>query len=141
MHIGDLVASALGVTGEAQALARERGVGAARQYTVLDHIAKHAAEPELDPACVAQRLGMSVRYLHRLLEPTGRSFSEHLLATRLERAAGMLRDPRFNRTKIADIAEKAGFADISHFNRSFRCKFGDTPLGMRVRTQRKTATS
>jgi AraC-like DNA-binding protein len=141
MHIGDLVASALGVTGEAQALVRDRGVGAARQCAVLDHITKHAAEPDLDPARVAQHLGMSVRYLHRLLEPTGRSFSEHLLGQRLDRAAAMLRDPRFTGIKIAEIAEKTGFSDISHFNRSFRRKFGDTPLGVRVRTQRKTSTS
>jgi transcriptional regulator GlxA family with amidase domain len=78
---------------------------------------------------------MSVRYLHRLLEPTGRSFSEHLLGRRLERAAAMLRDPRFTRVKIATVAEKAGFADISHFNRSFRHAFGDTPFGMRARTR------
>jgi len=113
-------------------------VSAARQRVLLDHIAKHAGEPELDPAHVAQRLGMSVRYLHRLLEPTGRSFSEHLLGQRLERAAAMLRDPRFTRVKISDIAEKAGFADISHFNRSLRHAFGDTPLGLRVRAARRT---
>ena len=53
------------------------------------------AEPGLDPAAFAARMGLSVRYLHRLLEPTGRSFAEHLLAKRLERAAGMLRDPAF----------------------------------------------
>ena len=40
----------------------------------------------LDPARFAERMGMSVRYLHRLLEPTGRSFAEHLLEQRLERA-------------------------------------------------------
>jgi transcriptional regulator GlxA family with amidase domain len=78
-----------------------------------------------------------VRYLHRLLEPTGRSFSEHLLAHRLERAAAMLRDPRFSRVKISDVAEKAGFSSISNFNRSFRHAFGDTPFGMRVRARRQ----
>jgi AraC-like DNA-binding protein len=137
MHVGDLVASALGVTGEAQALVRERGVSAARQRVVLDHLAKHADEPDLDPARVAQRLGMSVRYLHRLLEPTGRSFSEHLLGKRLENAAAMLRDPRFTHVRIGDIAQKAGFSDNSHFNRSFRHAFGDTPLGLRVRAARR----
>ena len=86
---------------------------------------------------VAERLGMSVRYLHRLLEPTGRSFSEHLLATRLERATAMLRDPRFTRVKIAAIAHKSGFSDISHFNRSFRHAFGDTPFGLRARAGRR----
>jgi AraC-like DNA-binding protein len=136
MHIQDLVLSALGVGGDVQALVRERGVSAARQRVVLDHIHQHASEPDLDAARVAERLGMSVRYLHRLLEPTGRSFSEHLLGKRLERAVIMLRDPRFTRVRISDIAEKAGFSDISHFNRSFRHAFGDTPFGLRARAAR-----
>jgi AraC-like DNA-binding protein len=137
-HIGDLVLSMLGVRGDVQALVRERGVMAARQHAALDSIAKHSAEPGLDPARVAQQLGVSVRYLHRLLEPTGRSFSEHLLEARLDRAAEMLRDPNRAHLRIAEIAAKAGFADISHFNRSFRRAFGDTPYGMRVRTARRT---
>jgi AraC-like DNA-binding protein len=141
MHLGDLALSTLGVTGDVRALARERGVSAARQRAVLDRIAHHAGEPDLDPARVAQRLGMSVRYLHRLLEPTGRSFSEHLVAQRLERAAAMLRDPSFTHVKISDVAGKAGFSDISHFNRSFRHAFGDTPFGLRVRAARRAGAS
>jgi AraC-like DNA-binding protein len=138
-HVGDLLLSALGVRGDVQALVRERGVTAARQRAILDGIAKDACDAGLDPARVAQRLGVSVRYLHRLLEPTGRSFAEHLLAQRLERAADMLRDPSFSHLRIGEIAAAAGFADISHFNRSFRRAFGDTPYGMRVRTARRAA--
>ena len=52
---------------------------------------------------------------------------------RLDRAAAMLRDPDCAHLKIGEIAAQAGFADISHFNRSFRRMFGDTPLGVRVR--------
>jgi len=135
-HIRDLALSALGVTGDAQALVRERGVAAARLQTVLARLADDAAEPKLDPAQFAERLGLSVRYLHRLLEPTGHSFTEHLLNCRLERAVALLRDPDC-RLKIADIARNSGFADISHFNRSFRRAFGDTPYGLRVRTARR----
>jgi AraC-like DNA-binding protein len=135
-HIQDLALYALGVRGDAQALLRERGVKAARQSAVLAAIRARADEPGLDPACVAAALGMSVRYLHRLLAPTGRSFGEHLLAQRLERAAGLLRD-RDCRLKIGEIAAQAGFADISHFNRSFRRAFGDTPYGVRVRAARR----
>jgi transcriptional regulator GlxA family with amidase domain len=79
---------------------------------------------------------MSVRYLHRLLEPTGRSFAGHLLAQRLDHAAAMLRDPACAPLTIGAIAARAGFADISHFNRSFRRAFGDTPFGVRVRAAR-----
>jgi AraC-like DNA-binding protein len=123
------------VRGDVQALVRERGVHAARQCTVLELIRRRAGEPGLDPAQVAEELGLSVRYLHRLLEPTGRSFSEHLLEQRLERARARLRDPHC-RLRIADIAREAGFSDISHFNRSFRRAFGDTPYGVRVRAGR-----
>jgi AraC-like DNA-binding protein len=48
----------------------------------------------------------------------------------------MLRDPDCARFKIGEIAARAGFSDISHFNRSFRLAFGDTPYGVRVRAAR-----
>jgi AraC-like DNA-binding protein len=136
LHIRDLALYALGVRGDAQAQVRERGVQAARQSAVIVEISQRAAERGLDPATVAAGLGMSVRYLHKLLEPTGRTFAEHLLACRLDRAATMLRDPQSAHMKIGDIAAHAGFGDISHFNRSFRRAFGDTPFGMRVRACR-----
>jgi AraC-like DNA-binding protein len=138
-HIRDLALHALGARGETHALVRERGVRAARQSAVLDAIVTRASEPDLDPARVAAQLGMSPRYLHRLLEPSGRSFAQHLLQCRLDRAAAILRNPDGARFKIGEIATQAGFSDISHFNRSFRRKFGDTPYGVRVRAARAKA--
>ncbi len=135
LHIRDLALNALGVRGDAQALVRERGVHAARQSAVLEAIRRRAGEPDLDPAQVADHMGLSARYLHRLLEPTGRTFSEHLLKLRLERARAMLCDADCL-LKIAEIARASGFSDLSHFNRSFRRAFGDTPYGVRVRAAR-----
>ena len=80
---------------------------------------------------------MSVRYLHRLLEDSGRTFSEHLLERRLDRAHRLLRDPRLAYRKISEIALEAGFADLSHFNRSFRRRFGETPSQARAMAARK----
>ena len=57
MHVQDLALSALGVGGDVQALVRERGVSAARQRVLLDHIAQHAGESGLDPAHVAAAPG------------------------------------------------------------------------------------
>ena len=34
--------------------------------------------------------------------------------------------------RICDIALQSGFSDISHFNRFFRARFGDTPSGVRA---------
>jgi AraC-like DNA-binding protein len=103
---------------------------------VIEMIRRRAGQPGIDPARVAAQLGMSVRYLHRLLEPTGRTFSEHLLERRLGYALAKLRDPNCC-VRIADIARDCGFSDISHFNRSFRRAFGDTPYGVRVRAARR----
>ena len=139
LHVRDLALHALGVRGDTQALVRERGVQAARQNAVLTEIRKRHGERGLDPSAVAAQLGLSLRYLHKLLEPTGRSFAEHLLMCRLERAAAMLRDPENRRIKIGEIAMRTGFGDISHFNRSFRRTFGDTPFGMRTRAARRAA--
>jgi AraC-like DNA-binding protein len=43
-----------------------------------------------------------------------------------------LRDPRATRLKISEIALEAGFPDLSHFNRSFRRRFGNTPSAVRA---------
>jgi AraC-like DNA-binding protein len=136
-HIQDLVTLAVGATGDAAEFARERGGRAARQRAVLELVARHASEPGFNPSRAAVLLGISVRYVHRLLEPTGRSFADHLLSHRLQRAANMLRDPHFAHLKIAVVATDAGFSDISHFNRTFRHAFGDTPYGLRVRAARR----
>ena len=141
LHIRDLALSALGVRGEVQALVRERGVQAARQAAALAAIHARACEPGLDAEFIAGQVGLSVRYLHRLLESTGRTFAEHLLDRRLEVAVAMLRDSGSAHLKISEIASRAGFSDISHFNRSFRRRFGDTPHGVRVRAARRQAWS
>jgi AraC-like DNA-binding protein len=132
---GNFPSSAPGVPGDVQAPAWQRGVRTARQSLVLDAIRRRAGEQGLDPAGVAKHLGMSVRYLHQLLESTGRTFSQHLIEQRLERARAELCKPDCG-LKIADIAFACGFSDISHFNRRFRHAFGDTPYGVRVRAAR-----
>ena len=92
----------------------------------------HFADPDFDLDNVAATLGLSQRYLQRLLEETGKSFTEHLAERRLQRAHAMLTDPRFAHLRIIDIALAAGFGDVSHFNRLFRRRFGDSPSGVRV---------
>jgi AraC-like DNA-binding protein len=72
-----------------------------------------------------------VRYVHHLLEPTGRTFSEHLLDRRLARAVELLRDPSHEIRRIADIAFEVGFKDLSYFNRMFRRRYGGTPTDVR----------
>jgi transcriptional regulator GlxA family with amidase domain len=35
---------------------------------------------------------------------------------------------------VAEIAAQAGFSNVSHFNRLFRQRFGDSPSGVRSRS-------
>jgi AraC-like DNA-binding protein len=128
-HVHDLVALALGP----QRALGESGLSAvvaARLAAALDQIAASFQDPELSVATVARSQGISPRYLQRLLEISGAPFTARLIELRLQRAFALLGEPGPGR--ISDIALEAGFSDISHFNRLFRARFGDTPGGVRA---------
>lgn len=84
---------------------------------------------DLSPAAVAGLLGISVRQLHLLFEPTGTTYARYVLARRLEHARLLLRQvpPR----PVADIAFACGFDGLSTFYRSFRSAFGMSPADFR----------
>jgi AraC-like DNA-binding protein len=129
-HVHDLFALAMtphGIIGESGLSA----VAAARVTAALDHVAAHFQEPALSVQKVAKNLGISPRYLQRLLEKSGVSFTARVNELRLQRAFALLSETRDSARRISDIALDAGFSDLSHFNRLFRSRFGDTPSGVR----------
>lgn len=132
LHLVDLVAAALGPTAEGREIIENRGLKAARRYAILSAIARQADNPALDVDKVARQHGISRRSLQRLLEETGKSFTEHLVERRLESAYAMLGDQRCSHLRIIDVAFAAGFGDVSHFNRLFQRRFGETPSGVRA---------
>jgi AraC-like DNA-binding protein len=99
---------------------------------ILRAIESQSNDPGLNATAVAVALGITPRYVHLLLEDTGKSFTHHVLERRLERAKILLRDPQWHRRKVADIAAEAGFTDLSYFNRAFRRHFGTTPSHIRA---------
>jgi len=133
-HIVDLAALAItphGALGESNLSA----VVSARLGVVLDHIASHFSDPELSVTGVARRLGISPRYLQRLLKTSGTSFTAHVTELRLKHAFMRLTAQDLSDVCICDIALRAGFSDISHFNRLFRSRFGETPKSVRANQQ------
>jgi len=132
IHLLDLVAATLGPTAEAANIVTARGVKGAKLQAILAEVAQRFSDPNFDLNNVAGALGMSRRYVQKLLEGTGKSFTEHLAGCRLERAFAMLTDPRHVHLAIIDIAFAVGFGDVSHFNRTFRRRFGETPSGVRA---------
>jgi len=80
---------------------------------------------------VASYLGVTPRYLQRLFESDGTTFSEFLLGQRLARAYRMLCEPQSAQRQVSAIAYDVGFSDLSYFNRCFRRHYGATPTDMR----------
>jgi AraC-like DNA-binding protein len=126
-HVYDLAALALGATADAAKMAIGRGVRAARLREARAFVRRNAGRRELSAALVATHLGVTPRYIHMLFENENETFSEFVLGERLARAHHMLVDPRFANHPISTVAFDCGFGDLSHFNRSFRRRFGMTP--------------
>ena len=135
-HIYDLVCLALSAEDATQDMAEARGVREARRVAILREIDRRSGSAGLSAAAVALLLGVTPRYVHLLLEETGKSFTHLVLERRLERAAALLRDPQWRHRKIADIAAETGFTDLSYFNRAFRRCYGATPSDIRDAAER-----
>ena len=80
---------------------------------------------------LAASLNVTPRYLQRLFESDGTTFSEYLMAQRLARAHRLLCESGASRTAISTIAYDVGFGDLSYFNRRFRRQYGLTPREVR----------
>src|SRR5262249_19134040 len=117
------------------------GLAAARLRAILSMIAQRFSDPDFKLDSVAGDLGLSRRYVQRLLEETGKSFTDHVVERRLDRAYAMLTDHRDLHPRIIDIACSVWINDISRFNRTFRLRFGDSPSGVRGSANREKATA
>lgn len=137
LHVCDLVVLALGATRDGAEQASGRGLRAAR----LDAMKKHALEQLSDPALtvkdIALRQRVSARYVQKLFEGEGTTFSSFLLEARLALAHRRLGDSGSQALPIGTIAADCGFGDLSYFNQSFRRRFGETPSDVRHRARRR----
>jgi AraC-like DNA-binding protein len=137
-HIVDMVAAAVGANDADAEMIAHRGIKAGRLAELRAEIARSASDCSLTSSMIAARIGVSERYLRRMLEETGQSFTEHLLENRLQLAWRRLKDPRHDHKKVSEIAYEAGFNDISYFNRSFRRRFGATPSDVRLAARKRS---
>src|SRR5215468_2076298 len=129
-HILDLVALALGARGD-QAEAALGGAKAARLKALKSDVMSMLDNCDLSSELIAGRHGISSRYVRKLFEQEGTSFTAFVLGERLSRVRRMLRDSRHAHLTIAQLAHACGFNDISYFNRAFRRHFGATPTDVR----------
>jgi AraC-like DNA-binding protein len=131
-HIQELAALAIGGNRDIEAVGLT-AAAAARLAVALAEIAESFTDPELTVQGVARRQGVTPRYLQRLLKASGTSFTARVNELRLQRTFALLTEAHAGRRRICDIAMDAGFSDVTHFNRLFRARFGESPRAIRAR--------
>jgi AraC-like DNA-binding protein len=134
-HIHDLMALTLGAAGDPARADEERGVRAARLRVIKRYIVENLEDGDVSAAAVAARHRISPRYLRKLFESEGATFSEYVLEQRLALAHRLRADPRRTGEKIASLAFAAGFGDISYFYRVFRRRYDLLPSDLRAQAR------
>jgi AraC family transcriptional activator of tynA and feaB len=92
------------------------------------YIDRHVLDHAIGAAAVAHAVGVSVRTVNRVYRASGQTVSEVVRARRLARARDELAE---SGAPIAEIASRWGFSDSSHFSRTFKAHYGDSPRGYR----------
>lgn len=132
-HLAELasaaVAEALTADGGVARMSRAT-VAAARVAAMREVMARAFADPRLTMGRVAHAIGVSERSGYLAFAALELVFAEELTALRLDRARELLLAGHAR--KVVDLAHGVGFADLSHFNRRFRERFGVTPRELRA---------
>jgi AraC family transcriptional regulator, positive regulator of tynA and feaB len=96
------------------------------------YIERHLLDGAISPGALAAAHGISIRTVNRIFNATGQTVGEVIRVRRLARARDELADS--NRS-VASIAHRWGFADTSHFSRSFKARYGTSPTEYRLTTR------
>lgn len=94
---------------------------------LFEYARLHLADPGLGAPMIAAAMGISERYVYALARDSGVSLGDWIRRERVDAAADLLARPGAARVGIATVAHRLGFADHSHFTRTFRAVRGQTP--------------
>jgi AraC-like DNA-binding protein len=130
-HVQEIVSYILGAARDGAAAKKARGPAAARLRAIKADIIERLCSRDLSIVSIAECHKVTARYVRKLFEGEGMTFSEFVLAQRLGRARRMLADRRHDGETISAIAFACGFGDLSYFNRVFRRQFAATPTAVR----------
>ena len=109
----------------------DRRLAAVRER-VQDYITANLSNPELSTVQIAERCGISVRYLHAAFEPTDWTVAGYVRELRLQKCRAALREPEMACRSVTEIAYAWGFSDASHFSRAYKQRFGVAPSQDRI---------
>ncbi len=109
-------AAAAGVTGYSPHLHR-----------ICQSIETLLADPELSLRRLAQKNGVSPRYIQKLFAAADETFGHYVRSRRLERCRMELASPMCAKLSISEICFRWGFNESAHFSRAFRNEYGQSP--------------
>lgn len=98
---------------------------------ITRYINQNFSNPDLNQTIVAERCGISLRYLCHILKKQGLSFSNLVWERRITTSRNWLEDQKMQHYSISEIAYMAGFKSSAHFSRMFKMRYGTAPREFR----------
>jgi AraC-like DNA-binding protein len=96
-------------------------------------VREHLRDQALDVDMVSQAVGLSTRYIHKLFSSEPERLMKWVWAERIEGACKEIEKTALRRKAISQIAFSWGFSGPAHFSRSFRNRYGVSPVEYRSR--------
>ena len=91
----------------------------------IQYIRRNYPKP-ITLAMVSNEVSLNYAYFSAMFSKyTGKTFSEYLRTTRMEKAKELLRQPDIS---IAEVAAKVGYENYKSFYRAFKDAVGTTPV-------------
>jgi AraC-like DNA-binding protein len=132
-HLAALAQGSANTTAEAN----REAIAVARRAAAERFIVRNLHRADLSPAQIAAAIGVSVRRLHALLEPTGASVGRRVTALRLDKARRLLADAA--ELSVTEVALRCGFDNLATFYRVFKANFHMTATEFREAARREQA--
>ena len=96
-------------------------------------VLEHLRDPALDVDTVSRAVGLSTRYIHKLFSSEPERLMKWVWAQRIEGACKEIERTASRRKAISQVAFSWGFSGPAHFSRSFRKRYGVSPIEYRSR--------
>ena len=88
-------------------------------------------DSSLDANTIARAVNLSPRHVYELFSEDEKTLMKSVWKQRLELCRRDMTEPALKNRTIGEIAYNWGFSNVSHFSRSFKAEFGDSPREFR----------
>lgn len=110
------------------------------QIRIMRYLETHWSDLDLSPVTVATAHHVSVRQLYNVLAKADISLGDWIRHRRLEACREQLASAAMRTQTVAAIGQRWGFSDPTHFSRTFKTAYGNTPREWRALHQSRPDT-